>query len=184
MQTSCVRQGQIEVGIIENEGREFSALGATVQGRSITGYTKSVGKLINTTSWCGKTMLAARCEVVERFWSGSLALMFRLPRGRFIVGYALGESGMLFRGELLIDCDEAEARHHALMLSECFAQLDAEDEEAFNAEAEEERMLDIEYRCPDCDHEWQEQWSCACDSQCPNCGLKNVLALSWSDSAE
>lgn len=184
MKTTCVRQGQIEVGIIENESREFSALGATVQGRSITGYTKSVGKHINLTSWCGKTTLAARSEIVERFWSGSLALMFRLPRGRFIVGYALGEGGMLFRGELLIDCDEAEARHHALMVSECFAQLDAEDEEAFNAEAEEERLLDIEYRCPECDHDWQEQWSCACDSQCPNCGLKNITALSWSDSAE
>ncbi len=184
MQTTCVRQGQIEVGIIEHEGHEFSALGATVQGRSITGYTKSVGNRIHLTSWCGKTTLAARCEVVERFWSGSLALMFRLPRGRFIVGYALGENGMLFRGELLFDSDEDEARRHALMVSECFAQLDAEDEEAFDAEAEEERLLDIEYRCPDCDHEWQEQWSSACDSQCPNCGLKNITALSWSDAAE
>ena len=91
---------------------------------------------------------------------------------------------MLFRGELLFDCDEDEARRHALMVSECFAQLDAEDEEAFAAEGEEERLLDIEYRCPDCDHEWQEQWSSACDSQCPGCGLKNVAALSWSDAAE
>lgn len=182
MQTSCVRQGQIEFGIIEHAGREFSALGATVQSRSITGYTKSVGKHIHLTSWCGTTTLAARCEVVERFWSGSLALMFRLPRGRFIVGYALGENGMLFRGEMLIDCDEDEARCHALMISVCFAQLDTEDEEAFDAETDAERLLDIKYRCPDCDHEWQEQWSCACDSQCPNCGLKNISALSWSDS--
>ena len=129
MQTSCVRQGQIEVGIIEHEGREFSALGATIQGRSITGYTKSLGKQIHLTSWCGKTTLASRCEIVERFWSGSLALMFRLPRGRFIVGYALSETEMLFRGELLTGCDEDEARRHALMVAECFAQLDAEDEE-------------------------------------------------------
>ena len=134
MQTSCVRQGQIEVGIIEHQGREFSALGATVQGRSITGYTKLVDGEIQLSTWCGKTTLASRSEVVERFWSGSLALMFRLPRGRFIVGYALGENGMLFRGELLIDCDEDEAHRHALMVSECFAQLDAEDEEAFAAE--------------------------------------------------
>ena len=184
MQTSCARQGQIEVGVIEHEGREFSALGATVQGRSITGYTKVVGRQIQLTSWCGKTTLTSRSEVVEQFWSGSLALMFRLTRGRFIVGYALGESGMLFRGEMLIECDEDEARRHALIVSDCFAQLDAEDEEAFDTVAEDERLLDIEYRCPNCDHEWQEQRSCACDSQCPNCGLKNVLALSWSDSAE
>ena len=152
MQTTCFRQGQIEVGIIEHDGREFSALGATVQGRSITGYTTSVGQHIHLTSWCGKTTLAARSEVVERFWSGSLALMFRLPRGRFVVGYALGETGKLFRGELLSGCDEDQARRHALMVSECFAQLDAEDEEAFDAEAEAERLLDIEYRCPECDH--------------------------------
>ena len=134
MQTTCVRQGQIEIGIIEHEGQEFSALGATVQGRSITGYTKIVDGEIHLTTWCGKTTLASRCEVVERYWSGTLALMFRLPRGRWIVGYALSDDGLLFRGEMLTACDEGEARHHALMLADCFAQLDAEDEEAFNSE--------------------------------------------------
>lgn len=134
MQTTCVRQGQIEIGIIEHEGREFSALGATVQGRHVTGYTKLVDGEIHLTSWCGKTTLASRCEVIERFWSGSVALLFRLPRGRYIVGYALGDDGMLFRGELLADSHEDEAQRHALMISDCFAQLDAEDEEAFAAE--------------------------------------------------
>lgn len=133
MQTFCVRHGQIEVGIVEHEGREFSALGATVQGRHVTGYTKLVDGEIQLSTWCGKTTLAPRSVVVERFWSGSLALMFRLPRGRFIVGYALGD-GMLFRGELLTNSDEDEARRHALLVSDCFAQLDAEDEEAFAAE--------------------------------------------------
>lgn len=42
MQTHCVREGQVEVGIVEHEGREFTALGATVVGRSITGYTRLV----------------------------------------------------------------------------------------------------------------------------------------------
>ncbi len=79
-------------------------------------------------------MLACRSEIVERYWSDSLSLMFRLPRGRFIVGYALGDSGMLFRGELLTDCDEDEARSMARDLSDRFAELDAEDEEAFAAE--------------------------------------------------
>lgn len=175
MQTRCVRQGQIEVGIIEHEGRKYSALGATVHGRQIIGYTKLVDGEIHLATWCGKTTLSSRSEVVEQFWSGTLALTFRLPRGRFIVGYALGDSGMFFRGELLKDCDADEARRHALMVAECFAQLDAEDEE---------RLLDIEYRCSECDHEWQEQWSCACDSECPNCGVKNITALSWSEAAE
>ena len=66
------------------------------------------------------------------------------------------------------------------MITDCFAQLDAEDEEAFAAEAEE-RLLKVEYCCPNCGHEWQEQWSCACDSQCPECGLKNIEALSWDE---
>ena len=181
MQTTCIREGQVEIGIIEHEGRKFSALGATVVGREITAYTKLVDDDIHLMTWCGKTMLACRSEVVERFWSGSLALLFRLPRGRFIVGNALAEDGMLFRGELIDGCDDGEARHRAMMISDCFAQLDADDEEEFAAESEE-RLLNIEYRCPKCGHEWQEQWSSACDSQCPNCGLKNITALSWDEA--
>lgn len=181
MQTHCIREGQVEIGVIEHEGREFSALGASVVGRHITGYTKLVNDRIQLWTWCGKTMLSCRSEVVEQFWSGSLALLFRLPRGRFIVGYALAEDGMLFRGELIDGCDDGEARHRAMMISDCFAQLDADDEEAFDSESEE-RLLDIEYRCPECGHEWQEQWSCACDSQCPNCSLKNITALSWEEA--
>ena len=134
MQAVCVRQGQIEVGVIEHQGRDFSALGATVQGRSITGYTKLVDGEIQLSSWNGQTTLASRSEIVERFWSGSLALMFRLARGKFIVGYALADDAMLFRGELLTNVDDDEARRHALMISDCFSQLDAEDEEAFDAE--------------------------------------------------
>ena len=182
MTTRCVRQGQIEVGIIEHEGHEFSALGATVVGRHVTGYTKLVDGEIHLTSWCGKTMLACRSEVVERFWSGSLALMFRLPRGRFICGYALGDDGMLFRGELLSDCGEDDSRPVARRLSDRFSELDAEDEEVFAAEQAEEPLLDISYCCPDCGHEWQEQWSCACDSECPACGTKNITALTWDEA--
>ena len=134
MQAVCVRQGQTEVGVIQQAGREWSALGATVQGRSITGYTKLVDGEIQLSSWNGQTTLASRSEIVERFWSGSLALMFRLARGKFIVGYALSDDGMLFRGELLTNVDEDEARRHALMVSDCFAQLDAEDDEEFAVE--------------------------------------------------
>ena len=54
--------------------------------------------------------------------------MFRLTQRRFIVGYALGEDGMLFRGELLTDCDEDRARHEALELAEYWSEIDAEDE--------------------------------------------------------
>jgi hypothetical protein len=134
MQTSCVRHGQIEIGIIEHEGREFSALGATIQGYSVSGYTKLLGRKIHLTTWCGQTILGSRSEVIERYWSGSLVLMFRLKNNRFLVGYALGDDGMLFRGELHTDCDEVEARRHALNVAEYFAEIDAEDEELFNSD--------------------------------------------------
>lgn len=184
MKTKCLRNGQIEVGVIEHEGRQFSALGATVVRRHVTGYTKLVHGDITLQTWCGQTMLACRSEVIERYWSGSVALMFRLPRGRFIVGYALADDGMLFRGELVDDCTDNEARDTALRLADEWAERDAEDEAAFNAEAEEERLLDIKYRCPNCDHEWQEQWTSACDSECPHCGTKDITALSWEEADE
>ena len=128
MQTYCVRQGQVEVGVIEHQGGEVGALGASVVGRSVTGYTRNIHGDIMLTTWCGQTMLDCRCEVVERYWTDSLALMFRLPRWRFIVGYALADHGMLFRGELLTDADEDDARYMARQLSDQFAELDAEDE--------------------------------------------------------
>jgi hypothetical protein len=37
---------------------------------------------------------------------------------------------MLFRGELIDGCDEDEARHHCLMVSENWAEVDQADEEA------------------------------------------------------
>ena len=134
MKTFCVRQGQVEVGVIEHEGHEFAAMGASVVGRHVTGYTRLVNREITMTTWCGKTMLACRSEVVQRFWSGSLALMFRLTLGHFIVGYALGDDGMLFRGELIDHCDEDEARHHCTMVANNWAEVDQMDEETELAE--------------------------------------------------
>ncbi len=135
--TRCERQGQIEIGIIQHEGREYVALGSSVVGREITGYTKEDRNGIKLTTWCGKTMLECRCEIVERYWTGSVALMFRLPHGRFIIGYALGETGMLFRGEMINDCSDDDARRQAKHIAQDFSQLDAEDEETFQTETTE-----------------------------------------------
>ena len=73
-------------------------------------------------------MLACRSEVIRQFHDGSSALMFRLTDRRFVVGFALGDDGMLFRGELLTDCDDDRARREAVTLAELWSQIDADDE--------------------------------------------------------
>ena len=73
-------------------------------------------------------MLACRSETVRELHDGSIALMFRLTHDRFIVGYALGDDGMLFRGELVVDCDSDRARHEAIELADYWSGIDTEDE--------------------------------------------------------
>ncbi len=126
--TRSIRQGQIEVGIIEHGGNEYAAFGSTISGRQITGYLKKDHGTYQLTRWNGDVMLSCRSEVVKEFWSGAVAVMFRLPRGRFIVGYGLGDE-TLFRGELLDGCTEEEARSYAWMVADNFAELDLEEEE-------------------------------------------------------
>lgn len=121
------RHGQTEIGIIRHEGREFAALGATVHGRDITAYTMLIGGNIALTTWCGKIMLACRHDIVRRHRDGSLILLYRLTHGRFVVGYALGDSGMLFRGELVTGRTDDEARRAAVYISNFFAAFDEED---------------------------------------------------------
>ena len=137
MQTRCERHGQFEIGIIEHEGREFSALGATVCGLSITAYTSESHGHLSLKTWCGQTMLVCRSTVVETYWSGAFVVFFRLTSDRYIVGYSLGD-GMLFRGELLIDVSDDEAKRQAKNLADYWAERDAEDEEAFAAEQVDE----------------------------------------------
>jgi hypothetical protein len=133
--TRCERHGQTEVGIITHEGREFAALGASVHGRDITAYTKLIGGNIVLTTWCGKIMLVCRHEVVRQHRDGSLILVYRLTKGRFVVGYALAENGMLFRGELVTGRTDDEARRAAVYISNFFAAFDAEDEANFDPDA-------------------------------------------------
>lgn len=128
MKTYCVTQGQSEIGVIEHEGREFAAFGSSVAGLHVTAYTKLQHGEIRLCRWSGQTMLASRWEVVDEYHGGSLALMFRLTCGRFVIGYALGDDGMLFRGELLVGGDDDEARRSARRLANYFTELDAEDE--------------------------------------------------------
>lgn len=36
-------------------------------------------------------------------------------------------------------------------------------------EDEEPNSFINHYFCPDCDHLWQDEWSCFCDDECPKC---------------
>lgn len=48
------------------------------------------------------------------------------------------------------------------------------------SEDTEERLLLIDYRCTECGTEWQDEWSCACDDDCPTCGT-TMEALDWEE---
>jgi len=128
MTTRCKRQGQVEIGIIEHQGREYAGLGATVQGRHLTAYTKVREGRLTLTTWCGRTMLACRSEDAAGYADGSLAVVFSLTKRRYIAGYALAEDGMLFRGELVTDCSVEAAHRAAVRIADYFSELDAEDE--------------------------------------------------------
>ena len=134
MTTWCERGGRIEVGVVGHAGRQFRSGGASVIGRAVTGYTRLGRGDISLTTWCGATTLACRSEVVEEYRGGSLALLFRLTGGRFVAGYALGENGMLFRGELHAGCTDGEAQDEARRAARYWAERDAADEVGWEGE--------------------------------------------------
>ena len=127
MQTKCERRGQLEIGIVTHNGHVFAAFGSSVNGRNVTAYTRHRNGCRSLTRWDGSTMLRCRSKIVRQFNDGSIALMFRLTHGRFLIGYALGDDGMLFRGELRTDCDSDRARHEAITLAGYWSEIDAED---------------------------------------------------------
>jgi hypothetical protein len=128
MELICERRGQGEVGIVTHDGHTYAAFGSSVSGHNVTGYTRQRDGCISLTRWDGTTMLACRSDVVREYHDGSIAIMFRLTQGRYIVGYSLGDDGMLFRGELLPDSDDDRARREALAIAEHWMEVDAEDE--------------------------------------------------------
>lgn len=44
--------------------------------------------------------------------------------------------------------------------------------------------FNILYVCRTCSGEWEEQWSCTCDSTCPIRGTRNIQPMSWEDSEQ
>jgi hypothetical protein len=128
MEPVCERRGQLEVGVITHDGHVYAAFGASISRHNVTAYTRKWHGRISLTRWDGSTMLASRSEAIREFHDGPIAVIFRLTHGRYIVGYALGDDGMLFRGELLTDCDDRRARREALAIAEHWIETDAEDE--------------------------------------------------------
>jgi hypothetical protein len=128
MQTKCERRGQLEIGVVTNDGHVFAAFGSSINGHDVTGYTRHRSGSISLARWDGTTMLDCRSEVIRQFNDGRIALVFSLTHGRFIVGYALGDDGMLFRGELLGDCNSDRARQEAITLAEYWSEIDTEDD--------------------------------------------------------
>lgn len=30
------------------------------------------------------------------------------------------------------------------------------------------------YKCAQCGYEWEDEWDCACDDDCPSCGARHM----------
>lgn len=39
---------------------------------------------------------------------------------------------------------------------------------------EGETMWRNRYVCPECKHEWEDEWPAQCDDDCPNCGTRHI----------
>ena len=37
------------------------------------------------------------------------------------------------------------------------------------------------YRCERCGHEWEDEWSCMCDDDCPECGARHMSPYKSDD---
>jgi hypothetical protein len=100
----------LEVGTVEHAGREFSALGASVQGVYVTAYEGKRGEL---RTWDGRVMLDCRSYTVREYRlhghvsDRGAAVVYKLTNGRAVVGYSWGP-GMLFRGELVYSHEDAD----------------------------------------------------------------------------
>ncbi|MBA2114083.1 hypothetical protein [Bremerella alba] len=91
-----------------NDGFDLANRRSSAIGNVVIGYTTVDGSHVTLRKWCGLLILDCRHQVVEQYRDGTFALLFRLTRGRYIVGYATG-NGKLFRGELFKGtCEEAK----------------------------------------------------------------------------
>jgi hypothetical protein len=147
--------------------RPFGSPGTSTHGSEVTGYTAGRYHTVLKTS-DGRTILDSRCSVATSYPNvedgPTFALVFAL-RGRFIVGYALGMEGMLFRGELRTDlADDSEARQAARDVSEHWIERDAEEDDRFDAQQSDD---DPEEDCEECGEPIYRD--CNGDARCEEC---------------
>ena len=38
-----------------------------------------------------------------------------------------------------------------------------------------------EYQCYRCEYEWEDEWSCQCDDECPECGARHASPVESED---
>jgi len=101
MDTRSEQHGQVEVGIVTHEGREFKALGSVVTDTYVTAYLGKDGQLTN---WNGETIGTYR---VTRTWrtphshySSTMSQVYAAVNGKVYQGRSAG-LGMLFNGRLV-----------------------------------------------------------------------------------
>jgi hypothetical protein len=49
--------------------------------------------------------------------------------------------------------------------------------------ADDDRLFVNAYCCPICDYDWQDEYSCAADDDCPQCGARAISPY-WSEDAD
>ena len=90
---------EIEVGTIELEGREFSALGSVVCPDYLAAYLSKDNEL---TTWEGEVIgtwrKVASWRIPNGVWSNEMWQVEAIVEGRVFTGRSMGE-GMLYRGK-------------------------------------------------------------------------------------
>ena len=69
MTTRCERRGQLEIGIIDHDGRSYAAFGASVYGHNVTSYTRQQNGHISLTRWDSGTSSPAAARSCGSIWT-------------------------------------------------------------------------------------------------------------------